>query len=197
MEFTFSEVIAALCLKHGIDPEHTGAFRGRVQHMQRSGFPPGVNTGKGNTVSYGWQELLLLALAFEYLEVGATPERAIAETTKFESLLLTTLADVANAQPDKTVMHRLPCFVIAQLTALLRLKAEGEWEQTCKIVSKEDIDQMLSLEGDNEYLSPYALIDLRQLLGGLLTAVCNVCKLDSSIVARDIKLWAGRQHELS
>ena len=175
MEFTYKEVLEILSRKHHIADANRTAFRGRIQHMQRLGFPTGVNTGKGKPVTYTWRELLLMGLALEYLEIGSTPDRSIAEIIKIEDMLLVGISNVIVTGPQSAGGDRTNHFLFAELSALLTLKAEDSWHQQCKILSFNDIRQILSSEGDDAYRSPYAIIDLRQL------------------IAKDIRLWAGRQ----
>lgn len=193
MEFTYKEIQDILSQKHHIADANRTAFRGRIQHMQRLGFPTGVNTGKGRPASYTWQELLLIGLAFEYLEIGSTPDRSIAEIIKIEDMLLVGLSKVilAAEQPDGT--EQVDYFLFAELSALLTLRAEDSWHQQCRILSFGDIEQILSADGNDAYRSPYAIIDLRQFLGGIFTSVLDVCGLNNQIMANDIKLWASRQ----
>ena len=193
MEFTYKEIQEILTQKHDIADASRTAFRGRIQHMQRLGFPTGVNTGKGKRVSYTWRELLLLALAFEYLEIGSTPDRTIAEIIKIEEMLLAGVARVILAAENNEGSEQSKHFLFVELSALLTLKAEDSWHQQCKILSFGDIKQILSSEGDDAYRSPYAIIDLRQFLGGIFTSVLNVCGLNNQIIATDIKAWASRQ----
>lgn len=193
MEFTYKEIQDILSHKHHIASTSLTAFRGRIKHMQRLGFPSGVNTGKGRPASYTWRELLLIGLAFEYLEIGSTPDRSIAEIIKIEDMLLVGLSRVilAAEQPDGSgeVNH----FLFAELSALLTLRADDSWYQQCKLLSFGDIKQILSSEGNDAYRSPYAIIDLRQFLGGMFTSVREICGLNNEITAKDIKLWASRQ----
>lgn len=73
---SFAEVSSLLAGMHLIDPAKEGTFRSRIKHLQRLNFPPGVNTGKGRPAEYGVEQFLLLAVAFELLQLGLTPERA-------------------------------------------------------------------------------------------------------------------------
>ncbi len=193
MEFTYKEIQDILSQKHNIANANRTAFRGRIQHMQRLGFPTGVNTGKGRPASYTWRELLLIGLVLEYLEIGSTPDRSIAEIIKIEGMLLVGLSKVilAAEQPDGT--EQVDYFLFAELSALLTLRAEDSWHQQCRILSFGDIQQILSSDGNDAYRSPYAIIDLRQFLGGIFTSVLDVCGLNNQIMAKDIKLWASRQ----
>lgn len=193
MEFTYREIQEILAQKHHIATANRTAFRGRIQHMQRLGFPTGVNTGKGRPASYTWRELLLIGLAFEYLEIGSTPDRAIAEIIKIEDMLLVGVSKVILAAEQPGGSDQVHHFLFAELSALLTLRAEDSWHQQCRILSFGDIEQILSSDGNDEYRSPYAIIDLRQFLGGIFTSVLDVCGLNNQIMAKDIKLWASRQ----
>ncbi|MGB5725257.1 MAG: hypothetical protein WBM39_12675 [Parasphingorhabdus sp.] len=193
MEFTYKEIQEILAQKHRIAHANQTAFRGRIQHMQRLGFPTGVNTGKGKRVSYTWRELLLMALAFEYLEIGSTPDRSIAEIIKIEDMLLAGLSKVILATEQPEGSDQSKHFLFAELSALLTLKAEDSWHQQCKILSFADITQILSVDGNDAYRSPYAIVDLRQFLGGIFTSVLDICGLNNQIIAKDIKSWATRQ----
>lgn len=193
MEFTYKEIQEILSQKHNIDDANRTAFRGRIQHMQRLGFPTGVNTGKGKPAVYSWRELLLLGLAFEYLEIGSTPDRSIAEIIKIEDMLLAGVSKVILAGEQAEESEEIDYFLFAELSALLTLRSEDSWHQRCKILSFKDIRQILSSEGDDAYRSPYAIIDLRQFLGGIFVGVLGVCGINNEIMARDIRLWASRQ----
>lgn len=193
MEFTYKEIQEILSQKHDIVETNNTAFRGRIQHMQRLGFPTGINTGRGRPASYTWRELLLLGLAFEYLEIGSTPDRAIAEIIKIEDMLLAGVSKVILADNEPGGADQSSHFLFAELSALLTLKAEESWHQQCKILSFEAISQILSRDGNDAFRSPYAIIDLRQFLGGIFMSVMNVCGLNNQIMAKDIKLWASRQ----
>jgi hypothetical protein len=72
-----SQVLRLLRARHQIAEDKQTALRGRLQHFQRLGFPEGINTGKGRPAHYGAGEVLLISLAFELLEMGLTPERAV------------------------------------------------------------------------------------------------------------------------
>ncbi len=193
MEFTYKEIQTILSRKHNIADRNEMAFRGRIQHMQRLGFPSGVNTGKGRPVSYTWRELLLLALVFEYLEIGSTPDRAIAEIVKIEDMILSGIAKVILADHDDADSPTSNHFLFVELSALLTLKAEEDWHQQCRFLSFQDIQEILSPDGNDAFRSPYAIIDLRQFLGGVFMSVLDVCGLNNQIMARDVRLWASRQ----
>lgn len=75
--FQRAEVEAILALIHNISDEGRGALRARMRHLQRLSFPHGVNTGRGTPARYGLAPVFHLALAFELIQLGISPERCV------------------------------------------------------------------------------------------------------------------------
>ncbi len=73
----YSEVSRLIARLHGVGEERLTALRGRLQHLQKLGFPPGVNTGRGRPAEYGPNQVLMLILILEFMAVGLAPERAV------------------------------------------------------------------------------------------------------------------------
>lgn len=73
---TYKQAFDFLKFAHLIPDDRQVALRGRLQRLQKLGFPKGTNTGKGRAAQYGPEQLVWLAVAFELLEIGLTPERA-------------------------------------------------------------------------------------------------------------------------
>jgi hypothetical protein len=76
MQFNYGEVFTLLGMAHGVPKEREPALRGRLQHLQKLGFPEGIKTGRGRPAKYGPAQVLGLLVAFELLQLGLTPERA-------------------------------------------------------------------------------------------------------------------------
>jgi hypothetical protein len=76
--YSFGDIEKALATVHHIAPNKRSAFANRLKHLQRLGFPPGINTGRGRAADYQAEHVVLLALALELLSFGYTPERAAA-----------------------------------------------------------------------------------------------------------------------
>lgn len=72
----YGEVELILSQMNEVQPRQLGAFRSRLRHLQKLGFPPGINTGKGRPAVYGAGQIMLLALALELIQLGVTPDRA-------------------------------------------------------------------------------------------------------------------------
>lgn len=188
MEFSYKDVVETFFLKHQISAERKGAFKGRLQHFQRLGFPPGINTGKGKAASYKWRELILLGLALEYAEIGSTPDRSVAEVTKFSDVLISGVAQslVVNDGPEE----ERKAFLCIEVSALLPLKNEEDWNQEIQIFSVSEMRDVFSEFGVASMNSPYAIIDIRQFLAGLLTSMGEVLEASPSDIVSSLKLWA-------
>jgi len=72
----FKQVEAVFMERFGISEDRTIAFRGRLQHLQRLGFPDGVNTGKGKKAEYHWRQMIQLMTALDLIDLGFTPDAA-------------------------------------------------------------------------------------------------------------------------
>ncbi|NJC06857.1 hypothetical protein GGQ97_002650 [Sphingomonas kaistensis] len=77
VEFDFREVEEVLQRLNRIAESKRVAFRGRIKHLQRLGFPRGANTGTGTRVRYTFPMLLQLALATELMQTGMSPVRIV------------------------------------------------------------------------------------------------------------------------
>ncbi|QJB68040.1 hypothetical protein [Parasphingorhabdus halotolerans] len=186
ISFQYADAFAILAEKHDISINKEVAFRGRLQHFQRLNFPSGVNTGKGNPAKYGWRELFLLALALEYLEIGSTPERSVQEISKFEDNLTIGIAKVVSSHNAEKEAY----FLITELSGLLVLRKEHCWADRVKLVTQSEIGMIFSEQGDDRFNSPYAIIDLRQLIGSLLLAVFKMSSFSKDNIVRDLKAWS-------
>lgn len=74
--FAYGQVENLIAAIHGAGVRPT-ALLGRFKHFQRLGFPGGSNTGRGSRAEYGVEQILAFALAFELLETGIMPVRAV------------------------------------------------------------------------------------------------------------------------
>lgn len=82
MQLTYSKVVQILAEMNDIASDSEGAFRARLRHFQRLGFPKGSNTGKGTSAKYDLEMVLQLVLAMEFMQAGVTPARIVELVTK-------------------------------------------------------------------------------------------------------------------
>lgn len=76
MSLDFKQVESTLAGFANIHPERRNAFVARLKQWQKSGFPEGINSGRGRKAQYGATQLYQLALCLLLIELGLTPERA-------------------------------------------------------------------------------------------------------------------------
>ena len=77
IEFSFGEVEAVLVALNHVADEKRTAFRARLKHFQRLGFPAGANTGTGTRAIYTFPMLLQMCLATELAQTGMAPLRIV------------------------------------------------------------------------------------------------------------------------
>lgn len=61
----------------GVPEDRRSALLGRFQHLQRLSLIEGINPGRGVAAEYGAHQVLIIMLAFQMLQLGLTPERAV------------------------------------------------------------------------------------------------------------------------
>lgn len=74
---SFKQVEAVFLERFGISEDRAGAFRSRLQHLQRLGFPEGVNTGRGKRAAYEWRHVIQLMVGLDLIDLGLTPDAAV------------------------------------------------------------------------------------------------------------------------
>lgn len=74
---SYAQLEATLVSHLKVATEHRTKFSMRIKQFQRLHWPRGVNTGGKSRVSYDAAQLLELALAFELVQLGLPPKRAL------------------------------------------------------------------------------------------------------------------------
>lgn len=184
MILSFSAVETLFSIRHSIADESALAFRGRLQHFQRSGFPEGINTGKGRRAQYGWAQLFQLAYAFDLVELGQPPEvasRIILEN--FDDLMLASVAI-------------LDTLMLLEISALSPLKSENHkiaakvWPMT-KDSALSDISKL------NEFYSgPITIIDPKSTSSFFLKMIPPIVNLKSEEVRNSFEKWGQKVRDL-
>lgn len=111
MRYGFADVEDALARFHTISDEKRSAFANRLKHLQRRGFPPGVNTGRGRAADYAPHHVFLLAVALELNQLGAGPEAAIDLINGSVGHIAQGVTDMMSPYPDQlgeAVLCRAP-----------------------------------------------------------------------------------------
>lgn len=77
MVFSFATVERVLAYAHRVGDDRRSAFKSRLQHLQKRGFPAGTKTGRGRAASYSVEHVIKIALLLELNQMGIAPERAL------------------------------------------------------------------------------------------------------------------------
>lgn len=67
-----------LCGFHDIADDHRSAYAGRLKHLTRGGFPPGIAGGPGVPAWYDADRLFQMLIVTELWQLGVTPARSMA-----------------------------------------------------------------------------------------------------------------------
>lgn len=174
---------------NNVAPDRSIAFRGRLQHFQRSRFPPNVNTGQGRPAQYGVEEFLLLALALELLQLGLTPKRSADLLKRHMSRVLDALRGVIGRERwGETFMFLDP----HGLADLSRSDAQPEQisDRDCPGFGSIE-DAKLSIRGSPRR----AMLDLGHLLGFGIMAAETTAVMSAEDFRAELREWAGAQEE--
>lgn len=101
-----------------IPAEGRSAFLGRFQHLQRLALVEGINPGRGKAAEYQAHQVLVIAIAFQMLQLGLTPERAVMVIKQNQDLVRLGIS-LAIATPD-TIEPALLWFDPALLTRTMK-----------------------------------------------------------------------------
>ena len=67
---------------HDIAPDQQSAYAGRLKHLSRQGFPPGVGAGRGTPAQYDADQFFQMVTVAELGQFGVPPARAIRLVTE-------------------------------------------------------------------------------------------------------------------
>lgn len=73
----YPEVEALLSELHGVAPTGRVALMGRIKNLQRKGWPPGTNSGRGKPAEYDGEAVIKLLLAFEMGALRIPPDQVV------------------------------------------------------------------------------------------------------------------------
>lgn len=72
-----SGMLQVLARALDIPAERESSFLGRFQHLQRLSLIEGINPGRGKAAQYQAHQVVVIALAFQLLQLGISPEKAV------------------------------------------------------------------------------------------------------------------------
>lgn len=178
MHHTYGELEAFLAEIHRVAPEKRTALKGRLKHFQRLGWPAGTNQGKGARVQYGVGQTLSLAIGFELLQLGLTPERVVDQMKYAGGYLVDGFLECL----DQTVSEPDPVYYIFAPESLHSFRGEeGEGPGfSSMLLSRSQVQEMLS-SAPLFHQRRFAFIDML----AVLDAYLEYFKNEGAIASRE------------
>lgn len=179
MNFAALELTLAVGFK--IVPEEFPKFRARIKQLQRLGFPPGINIGRGGKMSYKTEHLTKLAVAFALLDSGLTA-KLVTELVEREWMAISSGIWAARIASEKSS----DVFCLVQMNALSDVSG-----QEAK-VTIEDEFSLANQEGAVRHghsRPSFILVNLASLLRRLMTSSQDAARLNSFFIGQEIKEW--------
>ncbi|GBH29689.1 hypothetical protein [Sphingobium xenophagum] len=183
---TFAQVASILEFVHAIHAQHSDAFRARLKHLQRLGFPSGINTGKGKAAEYNWREIIMLAVALQLIELGLAPEKAKLICADNEFGILRAFAKTILA-PDADDYY----FLLIYSSSFDHLRSEEEEKSTS--INILPLKEVRSLFTRDPFFSRIVMINLNTLFAWLRVGpVTAGIEKSGHQMLRSLEKWAGQ-----
>lgn len=197
MILSYRDVEDLFAARFGILDDRRLAFRGRLDRLRQLGCPQGVNTGKGRPASFGWTQLVELALALDLVNLGFTPENTASLLKEHLELIQIAIAQLIGLEDDDAVFRAATTekwpshqtmFLAAEVGALSGLMADGSNRSSrLQIINGQDISEWLAEA--TVYDTPIGLLDLGTRLGSLLLQTSIWSGKSIATVAADFRAW--------
>ncbi|QZP08186.1 hypothetical protein [Caenibius sp. WL] len=205
MTLSYSELLELLASMNRIAPESEGAFKARLRHFQRLGFPKGSNTGKGRRAEYDLDMVLQLALAIQFMQAGVTPQHTVSLITKNWSETRTYFLFAAAPGPLKAengavLSNELALCVSPE--ALRELTTDGESEvdhfEAFNFIEVDKLPEFLKDNPEQPVLGDFyrwIVILLRPLVAVLMLSIEDLFKIDAASSFVELQRIVRKHHE--
>lgn len=194
MKIPYADLEEFLAQTHRVDHERRSALKGRIKHFQRLSWPPGTNQGKGKRVQYGVGQTLSLAVAFELLQIGLTPERIVDQLRQEQG----TLAEGFGAALSEFRSQPNSIFYIfsPESLVLLRDPAEKVDRIWSNLISLNVLQE--TLQNNDLFKRPrLAVINLSEVLLEYISYIEKSGLRSPEMLAAPIEAWQKRSQRYS
>lgn len=190
MEFRYPDIEAALAAMHSIADERRSAFSNRLRHLQKNGFPPGTNPGRGKAVVYNVRHAVQMAVILEMNQVGLNPERAmnLAKENMSRIQAATYLAATEMRSGDEEAI-----LLVFDPVTLADLRDKNDWDETSASFDVKSLSEFrASLEdGTNLRSRRYALINVTEVVSALSHQLSLMSKYNEFAIMEEIQASAN------
>ena len=151
MALRYKQVMQALNAYHSVPPDEASAFAGRVKHLQRLKFPPGVNVGPGAPANYGVDQVMMLVIATDLMRHGLKPTVAIHLVLRgWEHLKPYLQRWAAHEDQDVLIVFRMSAFASGDLDVVDRFQP-GHGNDHFSTTSKASLLEKMQKSGPAGY----------------------------------------------
>ena len=186
VELAYADVERVLARLNRIADDKRTAFKARLKHLQRLGFPAGANTGTGKRAVYDADMLFQLVLAVELIQCGLPPKLIV---TVLNDNRRETNHGLLFAMVSDELFQQLPPFFespdlawIIQPEALRELSTEGvsefDYKEAVTIKPLSDLSDYLVKQRESGIVvgdaHRHIVLDLRLLAARLLQELDEV-----------------------
>lgn len=197
VSLTYAQVETALAGMNRIADDKRIAFKARLKHLQRLGFPPGSNTGTGKRVAYSYMTYIQMVVAVELMQSGIAPARIVRiiegnwGNMEPDVLFALTPESLWDRFSPPVTSERAQFAWVLSLEALRDLSEEGEGEYDYhEAIDTVPISQLSAKLGDEDSEGPMVGELWRTLVlqGRLLIHIAThfLLRVDASIKLEDI-----------
>lgn len=189
MEFRYPEIEAALAAMHSIAEDRRSAFSNRLRHLQKNGFPPGTNPGRGKAVVYEVRHAVQLAIVLEMNQVGLNPERAMRLANEYmgriQAASLLAAREMLSGDEEAILLVFDPVM-------LADLRDKNDWDETSASFDVKTLPEFRASldDGTNLRSRRYALINVTEVVSELSHRLSEVSKRNEYAVLEEIRTSA-------
>lgn len=187
MEFAFSQLKTALIGHFGIHPEKHGTFGARLKQLQRLGFPPGVNVGRGTKVGYRTTELFQLVTAFELINAGLPAAHATTIVT--ENWREFAAGYSAVVAPQLAINERAIVYTRVIVSALADLQKDpADYDARVFVHDVRSLAGILA-PNDNRRSFNYVVLCTKDIVASLTRSAVKLARLPEWSLIEDMQQW--------
>ena len=180
---TFGGLERALLTTLRVDPDKTETFRARLKQLQRLGFPPGVNVGRGTKMSYGTEHLVQLMFAFELISTGIPAKTAT-------EMVLQGWGRIRSA--CRVIGQNDPAMIDTPIEILVAFRPDllGQ-PPTLVLPTIEDVESLRDRLRGKTLPGTYIVLEASRLVHRLLNVGGEAGRIVSHMLYRELRSWPG------
>lgn len=178
---SFGGLERALVTALRVDPDRTETFRARLKQLQRLGFPPGVNVGRGTKMSYSTEHLVQLMFAFEMISTGIPAKTATEMVIQGWPRISSACRDMGDFNP---LFGRRP----PEVFVLFRPDLLGQ-HPSAILPTIEDLNSLKNSFGPHSKPGTHILIESSRLISRLVEVGGEAGRLVTNALYAEMRAW--------